>query len=167
MHDLQLANSLEARAIRLRQEALSRIILSLGGTAASGFLKFVIDTFGNEKDFSDRCKPKQLFALMATLKMRMQETRVQAAPGSSTDTDPRKILDVCSISGAKPVYPVSEDLLNSTGVPKEFISDPTPCGPSRVSTYFCLYGECKAVTAQKALMMTHIRRKHLGVAIGL
>ena len=52
MRDLQLANSLEAQAICLCQEALSQIILSLRGTAASGFLKFVIDTFGNEKDFS-------------------------------------------------------------------------------------------------------------------
>ena len=34
-----------------------------------------------------------------------------------------------------------------------------------VSTYFCLYGECKAVAAQKTLMMTHIQRKHLGIAI--
>ena len=165
MHDLQLANSLEAWAIRLCQEALSQIILSLGGTAASGFLKFVIDTFGNEKDFST-AQAKAALHIEGDTEDENAGDEVQAASGSSTDTDPGKIPDVCSISAAKPIYPVSEDLLNSTGVPKEFISDPTPCGPSRVSTYFCLYGECKAVAAQKSLMMTHVRRKHLSVAIG-
>ena len=165
MRDLQLANSLEARAIRLRQEALSRIILSLRGTAASRFLKFVIDTFGNKKDFLT-AQAEAALRIEGDTEDEDVGDEVQTAPGSSTDADPRKIPDVCSIGAAKPIYPVSEDLLNSTGVPKEFISDPTPCGPSRVSTYFCLYGECKAVTAQKALMMTHVRRKHLGVAIG-
>ena len=63
------------------------------------------------------------------------------------------------------MFPVSKELLHSTGIPREFISYNTPSGPSRVSTYYCLYGECKVVAAQKALMMIHIRRKHLSVAI--
>ena len=102
MRDLQPANSLEAWAICLCQEALSQIILSLGGTAASGFLKFVIDTFGNEKDFST-AQAEAALRIEGDTEDKDAGDKVQTAPESSTDTEPRKIPDVCSISAAKPV----------------------------------------------------------------
>ena len=53
LRDLQLANHLEAWAIRLRQESLSRLIITMAGTAASGLVKFVVDAFGSSKEMEE------------------------------------------------------------------------------------------------------------------
>ena len=50
LQDLQLSNELEGRAIHLRKEALSSIIMALGGTQATGLVKFLMDSFGGSED---------------------------------------------------------------------------------------------------------------------
>ena len=50
---MQLATELEGCAISLRREALSSIILSLGGTEATGIVKFLLDSFGGSEAYED------------------------------------------------------------------------------------------------------------------
>ena len=42
-----------SRAISLRHKALSSIILSLGGTEATGIVKFLLDSFGGSEVYED------------------------------------------------------------------------------------------------------------------
>ena len=65
MCDFQLAMDLESRAIRLRQEALSRVVLSLGGTEAGGFIKFLMDSFGGSTEY-DQAKAQAMLDIQDT-----------------------------------------------------------------------------------------------------
>ena len=91
---------------------------------ASGFLKFVIETFGNEKDFS---VAQAEAALQVEVDTEDEDTGdvAQATPGA-TESDSSKLPNVCPLSAAKLIFPVSEELLHATSVPREFISDNTP-----------------------------------------
>ena len=157
---MQLANELKGRAIRLRQEALSRVILSLGGTKATSVVEFLIDSFGGVEDYA--------VAKAAVLAEAPDPDDVDLGDteeDESSKTDSSKSKDVCILDQAKPCYPIDSDSLSATGVPSEFISDNLPSGPTHQSSYNCLYGGCDFNAQQKASTYTHIHRRHLGVAI--
>ena len=166
MRDFQLAADLESRAIRLRQEALSRMVLSLRGTEAGGFVKFLVDSFGGLTEY-DQAKAQAMLdipdtqnpdnAELADLDLHQDEATPRAAMS--------KLKNVCPLGDAKPVFPTSEVTISTTGVPKEFISDNMLTGPNKQSCYYCLYGDCGASALQKASLCGHIRHKHLGVAL--
>ena len=166
LRDLQLANHLEAWAIRLRQESLSRLIITMAGTAASGLVKFVVDAFGSSKEMEEN---QAKAALHVPQEGELAEDdggeEVMFASSTKDDTTPKQ-PDICPLSESKPAYPTDSLLLSVTGVPPEFISENIPSGPSRQSTYFCLFGApCSASAHQKVSMAAHIRRKHLGVSV--
>ena len=166
MRDFQLAADLESRAIRLWQEALSHVVLSLGGTEAGGFVKFLVDSFGGSTEY-DQAKAQAMLdipdtqnlddAELADLDLQQDEATPRAATA--------KLMDVCPLGDAKPVFPTSEVTISTTSVPKEFISENMPTGSNKQLCYYCLYGDCGASTLQKASLCGHIRRKHLGVAL--
>ena len=166
MRDFQLAVDLESRAIHLRQEVLCHVVLSLGSTEAGGFVKFLVDSFGGSTE-NDQAKAQAMIdipdtqnlddAELADLDLQQDEATPQAATA--------KLKDVCPLADAKPVFPTSEVTISTTSVPKEFISENMPTGPNKQSCYYCLYGDCRASTLQKASLCGHIRRKHLGVAL--
>ena len=139
LRDLQLANHLEARAIRLRQESLSRLIITMAGTAASGLVKFVVDAFGSSKEMEEN---QAKAALHVPQEGELAEDdggeEVMFASSTKDDTTPKQ-PDICPLSESKPAYPTDSLLLSVTGVPPEFISENIPTGPSRQSTYFCLF----------------------------
>ena len=166
MHDFQLAVDLESRAIRLRQEALSCVVLSLGGTEAGGFVKFLVDSFGGSTEY-DQGKAQAMLNIpdtqnpdddeLADLDIQQDEATPRAATA--------KLKDVCPLGDAKPVFPTSEATISMTGVPKEFISKNMPTGPNKQSCYYCLCGDCGASALQKASLCGLICHKHLGVAL--
>ena len=123
-------------------------------------VKFMVDSFGSGRDMS---KEQAVAALHIPQEgEEVEEEEVEsAAPGSTPQQ-----ADVCSLADSKPAYPVDSDSLSTTGVPRELFSDNMPSGPSRQSTYYCLFGEpCSALTHQKASIAAHLRRKHLGISI--
>ena len=160
-----MANHIEARAIRLRQESLSRLIITFAGTQASGFVKFIVNAFGSSKEMSE-AEASELI-------------RIPGEGGDEEDDEEEVVLstkdpsapvanlpDVCSLADSKPAYPVSSVSLSSTGVPVNLYSENMPMGASKRSTYYCLYGEpCNVYTHQKASITSHLRRKHLGSSV--
>ena len=166
MRDFQLAADLESRAIRLRQEVLSHVVLSLSGTEAGGFIKFLVDSFGGSMEYNQAKAQAMLDipdiqnpddAELADLDIHQDEATPRAATA--------KLKDVCKLGDTKPVFPTSEVTISTTGVPKEFISENMPTGPNKQSCYYCLYGDCRASALQKASLCGHICHKHLGVAL--
>ena len=165
MWDFQLAVDLEGRAICLRQEAISWLILTLSGTDAGGVVKFLIDTFGSSTDY-DQLKDQDQSKGQEEPEEGTDPTKegisLSAAPSSASTTE---LKDICLLEAAKPAFPSDPLLISSTGVLAEFISDNMPSGPSKQSTYYCLFRGCSVSTLQKASLCSHICRKHLGVAI--
>ena len=165
MRDFQLAADLESRAIHLQQEALSHVVLSLGGTVAGGFVKFLVDSFSGSTEY-DQAKAQAMLdipdtqnpddAELADLDLQQDEATPRAATA--------KLKDVCPLTDTKPVFPTSEVTISTTGVPKEFISKNMPTGPNQYC-YYCLYGDYGASALQKASLCGHICHKHLGVAL--
>ena len=157
---------MEARAIRLRQESLSRLIITMAGTAASGLVKFVVDAFGSSKEMEEN-QAKAALHVPQEGELAEDDGGEEVMFASPTKDDATvKPPDICPLSESKPAYPTDSLLLSVTGVPPEFISENIPTGPSRQSTYFCLFGApCSASAHQKASIAAHIRRKHLGVSV--
>ena len=164
---MQLANELEARAIRLRNQATSRIIMAFAGTTAAGFVKFVVDSFGSASEFSEA-------EAAATLDLPTGDTEEESddegdeglvSKSAGAPSDAEELKDLCDVKEAKPSFPIDHNALSMTGVPLEFVSENIPTGASRQSHYFCLFGGCHSSSLQKATLATHIRQKHLGVAV--
>ena len=136
------------------------MILSLGGTKATGIVEFLIDSFSGTEDYTV-AKATVLAEAPDPEDVKLGDTEEDEA----SKTDSSKSKDVCVLDQAKPCYPTDSDSLSATGVPSEFISDNLPSGPTHQSTYHCLYRGCDFNAQQKASTYTHIRRRHLGVAI--
>ena len=84
----------------------------------------------------------------------------------SVAKDAVEVADFCSLADSKPTWPTDSNSLSATGVPPGLNSENQPTGRSRQSTYFCLFGEpCQVYTHQKASLMAHIRRMHLGASV--
>ena len=123
-------------------------------------VKFMVDSFGSGREMS---KEQAVAALHIPQEgEEVEEEEVESAAQGATPQQ----ADVCSLADSKPAYPVDSDSLSTTGVPRELFSDNMPSGPSRQSTYYCLFGEpCSVLTHQKASIAAHLRRKHLGISI--
>ena len=162
----QLAADLEACAICLCQEALSRLILTLSGTEAGGVVKLLIFTFCSSTDY-DQLKDQYL---QDEDKEEPEEGTDPKEEGVSLFTVPlspstTELKDICLLEAAKPAFPSNPLLISTTRVPAEFISDNMPSRPNKKSTYYCLFGGCNTSTLQKASLCSHIHRKHLAMAI--
>ena len=158
MRDLQLANQLESRAIRLRSQAVSRVIMSFAGTPAGGFVKFIVDMFGSAKDFSEAEAAATLQLPIEDPDQEEEQDEEDETVSSATPASTPKLPDVCELSQAKPAFPINKDLLSASGVPQEFY---TKLG----IIYYCSYGECAASSGQKDSLLSHVRRKHIGAAV--
>ena len=141
-------------------ESLSHLIITFAGTPASGLVKFVVDSFGSGKEMSE----SQAEGLIK-IPGEEEDDREEEDSGVLTSAAVT-IPDVCSLAESKPAYPVTSLLISSTGVPPNLYSENMPMGPSKRSTYCCLYGEpCEIYTHQKASVMAHLRQKHLGFSV--
>ena len=165
LRDMQLLSLLEKRAIRLCQEAISRIILSFAGTDTGGFVKFVVNSFSGTEEFSRVQADAALHIVTGDTDEEEAEEEGLKLFTATFGEGSVDIADVCAVTEAKPAYPVDLGCLSSTGVPREFASENMPSGPTQQSTYFCLFGKCKVIVKQKMLLMMHICRKHLGVTV--
>ena len=148
----------------MHQESLSRIIITMAGTEASGLVKFCVDSFGSCEEMS---KGQAEAALHIPQEGDIEEEEEDVELSTAT-SDPvtAKQPDICSLADSKLAYPTDSNSLSVTGVSPEFYSENVPIGPSRQSTYFCLFGPpCTASAHQKASIAAHICHKHLGVSI--
>ena len=159
---MQLATELEGHAISLHREALSSIILSLGGTKATGIVKFLLDSFGGSEAYEDA---KRQILAHAPLPKDLEEGLLdddEEEEQETSSTTSANLKDICPLSKAKPFFPTPNLPISTTGVPSSFLSDNMPEGPTHQSCYHCLFEECGFRGHQKDTTCTHIRRKHLG-----
>ena len=139
--------------------------MSLGGTQATGLVRFLIDSFGGAEVYEEA--KRQILATtpspedLVEVSSDEEEGDVEAAQSST----PAEENDLCLLKDAKPAFPSGPKTLSQTGVPDSFVSENMPLGKSRQSRYLCLYQNCGFAGRQKDTTCTHIRRKHLGVAI--
>ena len=144
---------------------MSSIIIALGGTQATGLVKFLIDSFGGSEDY--KAAKEQILTEAPTAQDLEDDVEAEAedVEDDGTSTSVQTKNNTCELQDAKPFHPVSSKLLSATGVPESFISDNMPQSRSKQSTYLCLYGGCSFSGLQKDTTCTHIRRKHLGHCI--
>ena len=129
-------------------------MLSLGGTEASGFVKFLINSFRGSTEY-DQAKAQAMLDIPDTQNPDDAElTDLDLQHDEATPhTAGSKVKDVCPIGNAKLVFPTLETTISTTGVPKEFISDNMPTGPNKQSCYYCLYGNCEGFGSPEGLSM--------------
>ena len=97
LRDLQLSNELEGRAICLRKEALSSVIMALGGTQATGLVKFLINSFGGSKDY-ETAKEQILAKAPTTQELEDNaEAEVEDAEDDGTSTSAPTENDICEL----------------------------------------------------------------------
>ena len=139
-----------------------QIIMSLGGTEATGIARFLIDSFGEAEAYEEaKC---QILAHPPAPEDLEDEVLAEEEEASAR-TPTIEASNICLLKDAKLVFPFSSGTLSATGVPDQFILDNMPVGPTRQSSYHCLYGDCEFTGFQMDTTCTHIRRKHLGIAI--
>ena len=106
LRDLQLANHIESRAIRLRQESLSRLIIMFAGTQASGFVKFIVDAFGSSKEMSE-AEASELMKIPGEGGDDEDDEEEVVLSTKDPSAPVTSLPDVCSLADSKPAYPVS------------------------------------------------------------
>ena len=136
--------------------------MSLGGTEATGIVRFLIDSFSRAEAYEEA--KRQILAHPPTPED-LEDKVLAEEEEAATCTPTVEANDICLLKNAKPVFPFSSGTLSATGVPDQFILDNMPIGPTRQSSYHCLYGGCEFTGFQMDTTCTHIRRKHLSVTI--
>ena len=71
----------------------------------------------------------------------------------------------CSLAEAELVYPSSFETKHQTGVEKELIGQREKL-PGYKGAYECLYKDCEYAAQTRGVVCSHIRRTHLGRALG-
>ena len=77
----------------------------------------------------------------------------------------QKYPSACNIKSAQLFYPTSSDTLHSTGVYPDYVTDRKKIGPYK-GYYCCNYGDCQYAGQTHGVVCTHVRRVHLGHALG-
>ena len=98
-----------------------------------------------EEDLSKAAKPKTL-----------KEKKLV-----SEDTFPNK----CSLEEAQLYFPTSQHTMHQTGVPDNLAAERIKLGGYK-GCYPCLNKNCEYVAQTRGVLCSHIRRVHLGVALG-
>ena len=71
----------------------------------------------------------------------------------------------CSVSEAQLFFPTSQDSVHDTGIPAKYIGSRENL-PQYKGLYCCLYDSCDYGAQVRASTLSHIRRVHLGHALG-
>ena len=76
-----------------------------------------------------------------------------------------KYPSFCNIKSAMLFFPTSSNTLHATGTEPEHITDRKKIGPYR-GYYCCAFGNCNYAAHTHGVVATHVRRVHLGHALG-
>ena len=80
--------------------------------------------------------------------------------------DDRDVPSLVPIKQAALAYPVNAKTTSATGVPARYLSQCLTAISPTHSLYACTFGGCDLIFKQLAGVYNHVRRCHLGVAIG-
>ena len=84
---------------------------------------------------------------------------------SKKRTTLEKYPSFCNIKSATLFFPTSSDTLHVTGIKPEHITDRKKIGSYR-GYYCCAFGDCQYAAQTHGVVATHVRRVHLGHALG-
>ena len=154
LSDLQMSEHLAIQSHKARLRGYGKIAVATSGGPEFGFSEFLGQLF---------CYPSVpgSKATDVTAGPSTSHPGTPARPGSPRSTASTDFPDFCSLNECKVVFPTGEKALTMTGVLGEWVSPRSSDGH-----YGCLFGDCPARISGKPNCATHIRRVHLGVAIG-
>ena len=153
--DMQLAEHLAIQSHKIRMRGYHKIAAATAGGPQEGFTQFMGEMFcGSIKSSSARSTTQGGGDAETQPPSRAPSPSVRST--TSADQEEYCPLDQCKI-----VYPISADTLSMSGVPSEMVS------PRRADGYYgCMYGGCGMKMSGKPAAAAHVRRQHLGIAIG-
>ena len=153
--DMQLAEHLAIQSHKVRMRGYHKIAAATAGGPQEGFTQFMGEMFCGSIKSSTTQSSTQGGEDAET------QPRSRAPSPSVRSTTSADQEEYCPLDQCKLVYPITADTLTMSGVPSEFVSSRTEDGH-----YGCLFGDCTMVLSGKPAAATHVRRKHLGIAIG-
>ena len=186
---LRVSADLKAKANLLCKEALQSLTVALAGTDTKSFWDLLTAYFGANHSGNEEDDPWDFLDAAPTIPppLPLTETEsedekasVKSAPVAPTTKVkvPRKpkisqqkdlLDDLCSLKEAICMYPVSEDSLKETGIPPEFqVKREHQTTHAGGSVYLCPHPKCQTppfFAQSPAGIYSHIRRKHLGIAL--
>ena len=153
--DMQMAEHLAIQSHRTRLRGYNKIAAATAGGPQSGFSEFMGQMFcGSLASGSSRSTTQGGGDVE-------EEPRSRPPSPAARSTASVDVDDFCPLEDCKLIYPTSADNLTMSGVPAEFLSPRSSAG-----YYGCLFGDCGKEISGKPAAASHVRRKHLGIAIG-
>ena len=153
--DMQLAEHLAIQSHKIRMRGYHKIAAATAGGPQEGFTQFMGEMFCGSIKSSTTQSTTQGGGDTET------QPRSRAPSPSVRSTASADQEEYCPLDQCKIVYPISADTLTMSGVPSELVSPLWDDG-----YYGCLFGDCSMVLSGKPAAASHVRRKHLGIAIG-
>ena len=184
-----MSADLEAKANLLRKESLQCLTVALAGSDTKKFWELLTAYFGanhkgNEEDdpwdFLDAAPAIPPPLPLTETESEDEQVSVQSAPVASTAKEraPRQpkvakqkdiLPDLCELSKAIRMYPADKKSLQTTGIPLELqVKREHQTTTAGGSVYLCRHEKCQVppfYAQSPAGIYSHIRRKHVGVAL--
>ena len=156
--DMQLGEHLSIQGHKVRLRGYNKVSAALAGGPQEGFAEFLGQMFCYKSIITGSSATRE--SLVDDEDNTAPRSRA-SSPAARSTTSTKDIPDFCELSECKIVYPTSADTITMSGVPAEFLSPRADNG-----YYGCLYGDCDVKISGKPAASSHVRRKHLGIALG-
>ena len=164
LNDLNMADHLLIQSVKTRRRGMAKIYTATAGGPEESFCDFLAEIYGGgdpqSQAPSQSATPSQASRAQdpaSTDTEKDEPAPASPAPSSTADEDDLQ----ARIGDCKVVFPSNPETLATSGVPADFIS-----GRYDNGQYGCLYGDCDHKSSNRPGCATHIRRKHLGIALG-
>ena len=167
LNDLNLSDLFMEKAIKLRRRGMAKIYTATAGGPEVGFSDFLAEIYaptgsgatGGSKTATPARPAQGSEPAKSTTTTAESEPVVAPSPAPSSTAGEQE--DFCPLSECKIVFPLNPETLPTSGVPVEYISARFSDG-----SYGCLWEDCDHKSTSRPACATHIRRKHLGIALG-
>ena len=163
LNDLNLSDLFMEKAIKLRRRGMAKIYTATAGGPEQGFSDFLAEIYapaGSGSKTATPARPTQ-GSEPAKSTTTTAESEPVVAPSPAPSSTAGEQEDFCPLSECKIVFPLNAETLPTSGVPVEYISARFSDG-----SYGCLWEDCDHKSSSRPAIATHIRRKHLGIALG-
>ena len=167
LNDLNLSDLFMEKAIKLRRRGMAKIYTATAGGPEEGFSDFLAEIYaptgsgatGGSRTATPARPAQGSEPVKSATTVAESEPVIAPSPAPSSTAGDQE--DFCPLSECKIVFPLNAETLPTSGVPVEYISARFSDG-----SYGCLWEDCDQKASSRPAVATHIRRKHLGIALG-
>ena len=163
LNDLNMADHLLIQSVKTRRRGMAKIYTATAGGPEESFCDFLAEIYGGGDPQSQApsqaatpSRASQSQDPASTDTEKDEPAPASPAPSTADEDDLQAKIGDCKV-----VFPSNPETLATSGVPADFISGRYDSGQ-----YGCLYGDCDHKSSSRPGCATHIRRKHLGIALG-